>query len=172
MPESKHTIIVWMEDEPGALTRLSNLFRRRNFNIESLSVGQTEEPGLSRLTFVVSGDDATIEQMEKQLYKLLDVIKVVDVRPEESVTREMALVKVAVNNPSQRAEVLQYADIFKAKVLDVSGDTVLVEIVGDEDEVERFVTLMRRFGIKESVRTGRVAMLRGSAQALPQPVLV
>lgn len=161
----KHTLIVWLEDEPGALNRVVSLFRRRSFNIESLSVGHTEEQNTSRMTFVVTGQDAEVEQMSKQLYKLLEVIKVVDVTEERSLVREMALVKVTADNPQARAEMMQYAEIFKAKVLDVAADSILLEIVGTEEEVDRLFELARPFGIKESVRTGRVAMMRGSAVA-------
>ena len=161
----KHTLIVWLEDEPGALNRVVSLFRRRSFNIESLSVGHTEEQNVSRMTFVVIGEDAEVEQMTKQLYKLLEVIKVVDVTEERGLLREMALIKATADNPQARAEIMQYAEIFKAKVLDVAADSILLEIVGSEEEVDRLFGLLRPFGIKESVRTGRVAMLRGSAAA-------
>lgn len=161
----KHTLIVWLEDEPGALNRVVSLFRRRSFNIESLSVGQTEEQNISRMTFVVSGEDSDIEQMTKQLYKLLEVIKVLDVTDERSVVREMALIKVTADNPQARAELMQYSEIFKARVLDVAPDSILMEIIGTEEEVDRLFGLARPFGIKESVRTGRVAMMRGSAAA-------
>lgn len=160
-----HTLIVWLEDEPGALNRVVSLFRRRSFNIESLSVGHSEEQDVSRMTLVVIGEDAEVEQMSKQLYKLLEVIKVVDVTEERSLVREMALVKVTADNPQARAEIMQYSEIFKAKVLDVAPDSILLEIVGPEEEVERLFGLVRPFGIKESVRTGRVAMMRGSIAA-------
>ncbi len=166
MPETltktKHTLVVLLEDEPGALNRVVSMFRRRSFNIESLSVGHTEEQNLSRMTFTVMGEDNEIEQMVKHLYKVLEVIKVTDITNERSLIREMALIKVTADRPETRAEIMQFAEIFKARVLDVAADSITVEITGPEDEVDRFFALMRKNGIKESVRTGSVAMLRGS----------
>lgn len=159
---NKHTIVVLLEDEPGALNRVVSLFRRRAFNIESLSVGHTEESNISRMTLCVTGEDAIVEQMIKNLYKLLEVIKVTDVTAEPAVVREMAMVKVTADNPQARSEIMQFAEIFKARVLDVAADSILLEAVGAEDEIDRLFGLVRRYGIKESVRTGRVAMARGS----------
>lgn len=158
----KHTIVVLLEDEPGALNRVVSLFRRRGFNIESLSVGHTEESSISRMTLCVIGEDAIVEQMIKNLYKLLEVIKVTDVTSESAVVREMAMVKVTADNPQSRSEIMQFAEIFKARVLDVAADSIMLEAVGAEDEIDRLFGLVRRYGIKESVRTGRVAMARGS----------
>ncbi len=158
----KHTIIVWLEDEPGALNRVVSLFRRRSFNIESLSVGHTEEPTISRMTLCVVGEDNLVEQISKQLYKLLEVVKVTDVTSEGALIREMAMVKVTADNPQSRTEIMQFAEIFKARVMDVAADSILLEAVGAEDEIDRLFGLLRRYGIKESVRTGRVAMARGS----------
>jgi len=159
----KHTIIVWLEDEPGALNRVVNMFRRRAFNIESLSVGHTEETNISRMTLSVIGEDNHVEQITKNLYKLLEVVKVTDVTSEGALIRELAMVKVTADNPQSRSEIMQFAEIFKARVLDVANDSILLEAVGAEDEVDRLFGLLRRYGIKESVRTGRVAMARGSA---------
>jgi acetolactate synthase-1/3 small subunit len=138
------------------------MFRRRSFNIESLSVGHTEEQNLSRMTLTTLGEDDEVEQLVKQLYKVLEVIKVTDVTSERSLIREMALIKVTADKPESRAEIMQFAEIFKARVLDVATDSITIETTGPEDEVERLFALLRRFGIKESVRTGSVAMLRGS----------
>ena len=160
--ESLHTLVVYLEDEPGALNRVVSLFRRRGYNIESLSVGHTEEQNVSRMTLAVRGEDEIVEQMTKQLYKLLEVIKVADVTEESTLIREMAMIKVNADKPESRAEIMQFSEIFKARVLDVAADAITVEITGPEDEVERFFSLLRRYGIKESVRTGRVAMSRGS----------
>ncbi len=165
MPDTqkqKHTLIVLLEDEPGALNRVVSMFRRRSFNIESLSVGHTEEQNLSRMTLTTLGEDDEVEQLVKQLYKVLEVIKVTDVTSERSLIREMALIKVTADKPESRAEIMQFAEIFKARVLDVATDSITIETTGPEDEVERLFALLRRFGIKESVRTGSVAMLRGS----------
>jgi acetolactate synthase I/III small subunit len=157
-----HTIVVQLEDEPGALNRVVNMFRRRGYNIESLSVGHTEEANISRMTLAVRGEDDVIEQFTKQLYKLLEVIKVTDVTSDTSLIREMAMIKVTADKPESRAEIMQFCEIFKAHVLDVAADSITVEMIGPEEEVERFFALLRRYGIKESVRTGRVAMARGS----------
>jgi len=150
-----------MEDKPGVLNRVASLFRRRNFNIESLTVGHSETPGISRMTIVAEGDDPTIEQVVKQLYKLINVTKVTDVTAEPTVIRELVLIK-AHAAPDHRAEILQLVDIFRAQVVDVAANSLTIEITGNEDKVESFVALLRPYGIKEMVRTGRVAMLRGS----------
>jgi acetolactate synthase-1/3 small subunit len=163
MSKKKHTLVVLLEDEPGALNRVVSMFRRRSFNIESLSVGHTEEQSLSRMTLTVLGEEAEVEQMVKQLYKVIEVIKVTDVTEEQSIIRELAFIKVNADKPESRAEIMQFAEIFKARVLDVAVDSIIVEFTGPEDEVERLFGLLRRFGIKESLRTGSVAMLRGSS---------
>jgi len=157
-----HTLVVLMEDKPGVLNRVSSLFRRRNFNIESLAVGHSETPGISRMTVVVDCDDAIVEQVTKQVYKLINVIKVVDLTNEPAVFRELAMIKVhaAANT---RSEIMQLVSIFRAKAVDVGSETLTVEITGQEDKVDTLVSLLRPFGIKEMVRTGRVAMIRGIA---------
>ncbi|NWJ45601.1 MAG: acetolactate synthase small subunit [Chloroflexi bacterium] len=162
---TKHTLVVLLEDEPGALNRVVSMFRRRSFNIESLSVGHTEEANLSRMTLTVAGEDNEVEQMVKHLYKVLEVVKVTDVTAEQSIIREMALIKVTADKPENRAEIMQFAEIFKARVLDVAPDSITLESTGPEDEVDRLFILLKRYGIKESVRTGSVAMLRGSSVA-------
>jgi acetolactate synthase-1/3 small subunit len=154
--------VVYLEDEPGALNRVVNLFRRRGYNIESLSVGHTEEANISRMTLAVRGEDSIVEQCTKQLYKLLEVIKVADVTNDSVIIREMAIIKVTADKPESRAEIMQFSEIFKARVLDVAADAITVEITGPEEDVERFFGLLRRYGIKESVRTGRIAIARGS----------
>jgi len=157
-----HTLVVLMEDKPGVLNRVSSLFRRRNFNIESLAVGHSETPGISRMTVVVDCDDAILEQVSKQVYKLINVIKVVDLTNEPAVFRELAMIKVhaAANT---RSEIMQLVSIFRAKAVDVGSESLTVEITGQEDKVDTLVSLLRPFGIKEMVRTGRVAMIRGIA---------
>lgn len=157
----RHTVIALMEDRPGVLSRVASLFRRRNFNIESLTVGHSEAKGISRMTIVVDGDDATVEQVEKQLYKLIHVTKVVDATAEPAVLRELALIKVHAT-ANTRSEIMQLVDIFRAKAVDVAADSMTVEITGQEDKIETLVSLLRPFGIKEMARTGRVAMVRGS----------
>jgi len=150
-----------MEDKPGVLNRVASLFRRRKFNIESLTVGHSETPGISRMTIVVDADHAGIEQVEKQLYKLVNITKVSDVSREPTVVRELALIKVHATAPT-RAEIMQLVDIFRASVVDVAAESLTIEITGLEDKVDSLVQLLRPFGIKEMVRTGRVAMVRGS----------
>ena len=157
----KHTLIALMEDKPGVLNRVASLFRRRKFNIESLTVGHSETPGISRMTIVVDADHAGIEQVEKQLYKLVNITKVSDVSHEPTVIRELVLIKVHATAPT-RAEIMQLVDIFRANVVDVAAESLTIEITGLEDKVDSLVQLLRPFGIKEMVRTGRVAMVRGS----------
>jgi acetolactate synthase-1/3 small subunit len=157
----RHTLVALMEDKPGVLNRISSLFRRRNFNIESLTVGHSETPGISRMTIVSEGGDGTIEQVEKQLYKLINVTKVINVTEEPTVIRELALIKVTASGAT-RSEITALADIFRAKVVDVSPDSLTIEITGTEDKVDSLTSLLRPFGIREMVRTGRVAMVRGN----------
>ncbi len=165
MATTKHTIVALVEDKPGVLNRIASLFRRRNFNIESIAVGHSEQPGLSRMTIVVDGDDAKIEQVRKQLDKVIEVIKIVDITDEEPVARELALIKVRAT-PSTRGEIIQIVDIFRANIVDVAVDSLIVEVTGDEDKVDSLIELLRGFGIKEMARTGRIALTRGSAGPL------
>ncbi len=157
----KHTLAVLVENKPGVLTRVAGLFSRRGFNIESLAVGVTENPDTSRITIVVSGDDHVLEQVMKQLNKLIDVIRVSDLPAGESVNRELALIKVGVDS-STRAEVMQIVDVFRAKIVDVGIKSLVVEATGDESKINAMEQLLRQFGIKEMVRTGKVAMNRGA----------
>jgi acetolactate synthase-1/3 small subunit len=157
----RHTLVALMEDKPGVLSRVSSLFRRRNFNIESLTVGHSEAKGISRMTIVVNGDDTVVEQVSKQLYKLIHVTKVVDVTEEPAIIRELALVKVHAT-ANTRAEIMQLVDIFRAKVIDVAADSMTIEITGQEDKIDTLISLLRPFGLKEMARTGRVAMVRGN----------
>jgi len=154
------TIAVLVENKPGVLARVSSLFRRRGFNIESLAVGTTEREDISRMTIVVSGDDKTLEQVMKQLNKLIEVIKVSDLT-ENSVNRELALIKVNAP-PERRSEIIEIANIFRARIVDVARDSFIIEITGDEDKINAFVDLMRQYGIKEMARTGIISMARGS----------
>jgi acetolactate synthase-1/3 small subunit len=149
-----------VEDKPGVLNRMVSLFRKRNFNIESLAVGHSETPGVSRMTLVVQGDDQTIEQVKRQLGKLINVIEVRDITHEPAVIREMALIRVQAT-PARRAEVTELANFFRAKVVDVAPDSLMIEITGTEDKVDGLVGLLESIGIQEMVRTGRVAMVRG-----------
>ncbi|MDO8725889.1 MAG: acetolactate synthase small subunit [Candidatus Methanoperedens sp.] len=157
----KHTVAVLVENKSGVLTRVAGLFSRRGFNIESLAVGVTENADTSRMTIVVSGDDNVLEQVMKQLNKLIDVIRVSDIPQEDSVNRELALIKVGVDS-NTRAEVMQIVDIFRAKIVDVGAKSLIVEVTGDESKISAIEQLLRQFGVKEMVRTGKVAMNRGA----------
>lgn len=156
----KHTLVALVEDKPGVLTRMAGLFRRRGFNIESIAVGHSELPHLSRMTIVVDGTASILEQVRKQLSKVVDVVKITDVTADNITVRELALVKVRANS-STRSEIIEIADIFRANIVDVATDSLTIEITGDEDKVDSLLNLVRGFGIKEVARTGRIAMLRG-----------
>jgi acetolactate synthase-1/3 small subunit len=160
----KHTVIAWMEDKPGVLNRVAGLFRRRSFNIESLAVGHSEAPGISRMTFVVDGDDRELRQVQTQLFKLINVTAVQDVTKEPTVVRELALIKVGATS-ANRSEILQLVDIYRANIVDVALDSLVIQITGPEDRVESLIKLLENFGIKEMVRTGRVAMVRGNGHS-------
>lgn len=155
----RHTISVLVENKFGVLTRIAGLFSGRGYNIDTLNVGPTQDPNTSRMTIVTHGDDATVEQIVKQLNKLVDVIEVRDFREGEYVDRELVLVKVAVDAQS-RAEVMQVTDIFRAKIVDVQPQNLTIEITGNESKVDKFLELMTTFGILGLTRTGRVAMPR------------
>lgn len=156
----KHTLAVLVENKSGVLSRVSSLFSRRGYNIDSLAVGVTEDPSISRMTIVVQGDDHVLEQVTKQLNKLVDVIKVSDIGGDEAVERELALIKVAAD-VSTRTEIIQIADIFRAKVVDVAPKSMTVEVTGDEAKIQAIEKLLRQFGIKEMARTGKIALVRG-----------
>lgn len=156
-----HTLHVLVENRAGVLSRIAGLFSRRGFNIESLAVGTCEEPGMSRMTIGVLGDDAQIEQVKKQLNKLIDVIKVSDITEQSTVGRELALIKVTAEPGDTRAEVMQIANIFRAQIIDVGTKTVILEVTGDSEKIDALETLLRQYGIKEFVRTGTIALLRG-----------
>jgi len=157
----KRTVVALMEDRPGVLNRVVSVLRRRSFNIDSLTVGHTDQPGISRMTIAVDGNDEVIEQVVKQLYRIIDVIKVSDVSDEKLVSRELALLKVTATTTT-RSEIMQIVDIYRAKIVDVSSESLMVEVTGPEEKIESLLGLLRVFGIKEVVRTGRVAMVRGA----------
>lgn len=162
-----HTLIALVENKPGVLNRVSSLFRRRNFNIESLNVGRTDKPEVSRMTIVVDCANGEVDahKIEANLYKLVNIIDVQDVTSQPTVTRDLALIKVKAS-PNQRAEVNNLAAIFRARIVDVASDSVIVEITGTEDKVEGMVELLRPLGILEMVRTGQVALTRGVASGV------
>ena len=155
----QHTIVALVQDKPGVLNRISSLFRRRGFNIASLAVGQSEQPNLSRMTFVVEGDEDTVEQCTKQLNKLIEVLKVSDYKNEEVVLRELAMIRVHAT-PTTRSEIMQLVNIFGADILDVSQTSLIIEATGDEERINSLFNLLRPFGIREVMRTGRIAMSR------------
>ncbi len=155
----RHTISVLVENKFGVLTRVASLFSGRGYNIDTLNVGPTEDPHTSRMTIVTRGDDATLEQIVKQLEKLVEVLKVQDFRSDEYIDRELVLVKVAVDSKA-RAEVMQITDIFRSKIVDVQPKSLTIEVTGNESKVEKFLHLMKSFGILDLTRTGKVALPR------------
>ncbi|WP_440949851.1 acetolactate synthase small subunit [Methanosphaerula subterraneus] len=157
-----HTLSVLVENRAGVLSRVSGLFSRRGFNIESLAVGTCEEPGMSRITIVVIGDDPMVEQVKKQLHKLIDVIRISDLTERAFIDRELALIRVTAEPGAGRAEVMQIADIFRAQIVDVGAKTVVLEVTGDTEKIDALEELLRQYGIKEFVRTGRIALPRGA----------
>ena len=161
----EHTLVVLVEDKPGVLNRVASLLRRRAFNIESLTVGHTEQPGTSRMTIVMDGDQTNVERVTANLYKLVNVLQVADLVEIPAVSRDLALIKVGVN-ATNRSEVMQLVEVFRSRIVDVANDSLIVEITGDEDKINSFVEVLRPFGILEMVRTGLVAMARGVSPAL------
>lgn len=162
MASEKHILVALVANKPGVLNRVASLFRRRGFNIESITVGHTEKEGISRMTIVVNGDSATVEQVRKQLDKVIDVVKVHDITQESVVDRELALIKVKTTS-ANRSEIIQIVDIFRANIVDVAADSLVVEVTGDEEKLTSLFRLLSSFGIKEIARTGRLAMTRGTA---------
>ena len=160
----KHTLVALMEDKPGVLNRVVNMFSRRAFNIESLTVGHTEQRGISRMTVVVDGTNTDVEQVVKQLYKLIDVLKVSDVTQDKSVLRDLALIKVAATGDA-RTQVMQLVDVYRARIVDVAPESLVIETTGTEDKIDSLLEVLRPYGVIEMVRTGRVSMVRGSAPA-------
>lgn len=157
----RHTLAVLVENKFGVLSRVAGLFSRRGYNIDSLAVGITEDPNISRMTIVVRGDDHVLEQVIKQLNKLIDVIRVMDLGAEESVERELALIKVNADKDN-RAEIIQIVDIFRARIVDVAARSLTIEVTGAEGKIEAIENLLKPFGIREMARTGKIALNRGS----------
>ena len=165
MTMTKHTLVALVEDKPGVLNRVASLFRRRSFNIESIAVGHSELLGLSRMTIIVDGATTAVEQVRKQLDKVIEVVKVVDITDEPIVSRELALIKVHATSTT-RSEIIQIVDIFRANIIDVAHDSLIVEVTGDQDKIDSLYNLLKRFGIKELARAGRIAMPRGIAKSV------
>jgi acetolactate synthase-1/3 small subunit len=158
---SQHVLSLLVEDKPGLLTRVAGLFARRGFNIESLAVGTTEVEGLSRITVVVNVEDLPLEQVTKQLNKLLNVLKIVELEPENSVARDHMLIKVKTDS-NTRSQVLEAVSLFRARVVDVAGDSLVIEVTGDSAKCKAFIKVLEPFGIKELVQSGAIAISRGS----------
>jgi len=156
-----HTIVALVEDKPGVLNRVASLFRRRAFNIESLTVGHTEQAGISRMTIMVDSDDQNIERLVAYLYILVNVIKVIDLTQTPKVTRDLAMIKVTANTES-RTHIMQFVDVFRAHIVDITNSSFIIEITGDEEKIEGFIDVLRPYGIIEMVRTGIVSMARGA----------
>jgi acetolactate synthase I/III small subunit len=157
-----HTLVTLVEDKPGVLTRVASLFRRRAFNIESLTVGHTETSGVSRMTIVIDSSQTNVDRVIANLYKQVNVIQVADLRNVPAVSRDLLLVKVSA--PSEkRSEIMQLVDVYRARIVDVTNDSVIVETTGDEEKNDSLVEVLKPFGIVEMVRTGTVAMARGSS---------
>jgi len=161
MTERQHIITALVEHKPGVMQRVSSLFSRRKYNIDSISVGVTENPKIARMTIITSGDDGILEQVEKQMNKLADVIKVTDLRKGESICRELCLVKINAADTKAKSQIIQYAGVFRGSVVDVGQSALTVEITGDSHKIDAFIGLVRNLGIKEIARTGVTAMPRG-----------
>ena len=162
---AQHTLVATIEEGPATLNRVLSLFRQRSFAIESLSIGRTNEPGIMRLTMVVDGARSAVEQVIKQLYKVIEVRKVSDLSEDPRIERELALIKVSAKAGAQRAEVMQIADLYRARIVDVATSSLMVEVTGPTAKVDSLIELFRPYGVKELVRTGVVAMTRGAAAA-------
>jgi acetolactate synthase-1/3 small subunit len=160
MEDKKHTISVLVENRFGVLARVAGLFSSRGYNIDSLCVGETDNPTISRMTIVARGDDKILEQIIKQLNKLIDVIKVNDLTTENHIERELVLLKVSTEG-KKRSEIMEIVDIFRAKIIDVAPKTLTIEVTGDEDKIQAITSLFKPFGIKEFIRTGKIAITRG-----------
>ncbi len=158
----QHTLVALVQDRPGVLTRVASMFRRRGYNIASLAVGKSEQLGLSRMTVVVNGDEDTVAQVTKQLDKLIEVIRVSNISNEEIVIRELALIKVS-STTGNRGEIIQIVNLFRANIVDVGTQSMVIEITGEEDKIQALYNLLEPFGILEMLRTGRVAMVRGQS---------
>ncbi len=159
----KHVLSVLVENHSGVLSRISGLFSRRGYNIDSLSVGETEDSDVSRMTIVVDADESTLEQIKKQLNKLIDVIKIVELKEEVSIYRELALVKISADTKT-RAEIIEIANIFRAHIVDVSKEALVIEATGDQGKITALTSMLEPYGIKEIIRTGLTALQRGEKE--------
>ena len=168
MATMKHTLVMLVEDKPGVLNRVTSMIRRRNFNIESITVGRSVTPGLSRMVIIVDGATTAVEQVRKQLDKIIEVVKITDITDENIITRELALIKVE-STPETQKEIIQIAtEVFRANVVDLTPDSVIIEVSGDENKVNSLIELLEGFGLIELARTGRIAITRGKLGPLPR----
>lgn len=158
----KHTISILVENKPGVLQRVAGLFTRRNFNIDNITVGKTDDPTISRITIRTTGDDQVLEQITKQLNKLIEVLKVRELKPENTIKRELALIKVHTPDEKTKSEIIQYTDIFRGHIVDVTPKTIIIEITGDPSKIQALTKLIRPYGIKEVAKTGVTAITRGN----------
>lgn len=161
----QHTLVALVEDKPGVLNRIASLFRRRAFNIDTLTVGQTEQPGISRMTIVANGEDGQLERLTSYLYKLVNVIQVHDLTRSANVSRDLAMIKVKAL-PENRTHIMQTVDVFRAHIVDVTNESFIIEVTGDIEKIDGLVEVLRPFGIIEMVRTGLVSMARGNVAIL------
>lgn len=168
MATMKHTLTMLVEDKPGLLNRVTSMIRRRNFNIDSIAVGASAIEGFSRMVLVVDGATTAVEQVRKQLDKIIGVVKITDITESDVVARELALVKVD-SSPETRGEIIQLTDIFRGNILDVTPDSLIIEVTGDENKVNAMIELLKGFGVSDVARTGRVAMTRGLLGPLKKP---
>ena len=168
-----HTLVVLVEDKPGVMNRIVSLFRQRGFNIDSIAVGHSETAGLSRITLVAQGDDRKIEQLVKQLYKILEVIKITDVTDENLIQRELALIKVTATDRNRSDIMRLVTDVYQARIVDATPDSLVIEVTGPPDKIDSLITMVRSYGIKEIARSGVIAMARGArvVATTPQPVV-
>ena len=164
-----HTFVVYMEDKPGVLNRIASLFRRRAFNIESLTVGHTETEGVSRMTILVKSNEHGAKRLEANLYKLVNVLRVHDITSFPAVYRELAMIKVETKTPDVRTQVMQLGEMFRARVVDVAPDSVIIETTGTEEKIDGLLEALRPYGLLELVRTGRVGMVRGPRSVIIEP---
>jgi len=168
MATMKRTLVMLVEDKPGVLNRVTSMIRRRNFNIESITVGRSVTPGLSRMVIIVDGANTAVEQVRKQLDKIIEVVKITDISEENIISRELALIKVE-STTETRAEIVRIAtDVYRANVVDFTPESIIIEISGDEDKVNSLIELLRGFGVIELARTGRIAITRGKLGPLPK----
>ena len=159
--QRKHVIAMLVDDQPGVLTRIAGMFARRGFNIDTITVGKTTKTGISKMVITVIGDDDTLEQVEKQVNKLIDTIKVTEMPEDKSVIRELCLLKIAIPNKKAKEEILRYTKIYKTKIVDITQKSVTAELIGEPAKIDAFIDLMKQFGVKEVSRTGVTAVSRG-----------